>query len=73
MPFPQFSKTFQNTEIPEFHTQINIITKRVYLRGLEYIKVQDAHLLENGLVQSNQYQAFEGYQKTLKTYEPEKF
>ena len=39
IPFPQFSRTFETTEIPEFHTEINIVTKRVYLRGLEYVKL----------------------------------
>ena len=35
--FPQFAREFGTTEIPKFHTQmnINILTKRVYLRGLE--------------------------------------
>ena len=64
--------TFETTEIPEFHTEINIVTKRMYLRGLEYVKLQDAHLLENGVVQPNQRKAYSIYTKVEEKYNPEK-
>ena len=71
-PFPKFPRAFKTTEIPEFHTEINIVTKRVYLRGLEYVKLQDAHLLENGVVQPNQRKAYILYTKVKEKYVPEK-
>ena len=61
----QFCKSIEETVDPEFHTALNIATKRVYNRGLEYCRLQDAHLLENEIVQQNQALAYERYCKTL--------
>ena len=61
----QFCKSIEETVDPEFHTALNIATKRVYNRGLEYCRLQDAHLLENEIVQPNQALAYERYCKTL--------
>jgi len=60
VPFPQFPMTFEKTEIPEFHTEINSV------------KLQDAHLLENGIVQPNQRKAYSIYTKVEEKYNPEK-
>ena len=51
---------------------MNIATKRIYLRGLEYCKLMDVHLLENKVVQENQQTAFDKYTGTLPAYEVQK-
>ena len=61
----QFANSLEEAQDPEFHTEINIITKRMYNRGLEYCKLQDAHLLENNVAQPNQEEALNNYLKIL--------
>ena len=60
-PVYQFANSVEEAQDPEFHTEINIISKRMYPRGLEYCKLQDAHLLENNVAQPNQEEAFNDY------------
>ena len=64
-PVYQFANSVEEAQDPEFHTEINIITKRMYNRGLEYCKLQDAHLLENNVAQPNQEEALNNYLKIL--------
>ena len=71
-PINQYSKSIEEVEDPEFHTALNIATQRIYLRGLEYCKLMDAHLLENKVVEKNQQQAFNKYTDTLSPYESQK-
>ena len=67
-PVYQFSKSIEETIDPELHTVLNIASKRVYNRGLEYCRLQDAQLLENEIAQPNQASAFERYCKTLPNF-----
>ena len=64
-PVYQFANSVEEAQDPEFHTEINIITKRMYNRGSEYCKLQDAHLLENNVAQPNQEEALNNYLKIL--------
>ena len=71
-PINKYSKSIEEVEDPEFHTALNIATPRIYLRGLEYCKLMDAHLLEKKVVEENQQQAFDKYTDTLSAYESQK-
>ena len=64
-PVYRFANSVEEVQDPEFHTEINIISKRMYNRGLEYCKLQDAHLLENNVAQPNQQEALNDYMKIL--------
>ena len=64
-PVNQYKKSLQEVVDPEFHTALNIATKRVYNRGREYCKLMDAHLLENMIVVEKQQAAFSRYKNTL--------
>ena len=66
-PINQYDKSIEEVEDPDFHTASNIATRRKYLRGLEYCKLMDAHLLENSVVQENQRLAFDKYQVSKNT------
>ena len=68
-PKYQYDKSLEEVDDPDFHTASNIATRRVYLRGLEYCKLIDAHLLENEIVQENQRLAFQNLKKTLPAFE----
>ena len=68
-PTYQYDKSLEEVDDPDFHTASNIATRRVYLRGLEYCKLIDAHLLENQIVQEEQRLAYEKFEKTLPTYQ----
>ena len=68
-PKYQCDKSLEEVDDPDFHTASNIATRRVYLRGLEYCKLIDAHLLENQIVQEEQRLAYEKIEKTLPTYQ----
>ena len=44
------------------------MTKRVYNRGLEYARLIDAHLLENGVVHKTQQNLYNEFNKILPAY-----
>ena len=44
------------------------MTKRVYNRGLEYARLIDAHLLENGVVHKTQQNLYNEFKKILPAY-----
>ena len=52
-PIYQYHRSVEESEDPEFHSASNIAACRIYLRGLEYCKLMDAHLLENAVVREN--------------------
>ena len=71
-PVNQYKRSLQEVVDPEFHTALNIASKRVYNRGLEYCKLMDAHLLENMIVQEKQQAAFRRFKNTLQDYQDQK-
>ena len=68
----QYDKSLEEVDDPDFHTASNIATRRVYLRGLEYCKLIDAHLLENEIVKEEQRLAYKNFKSTLPTYKAQK-
>ena len=71
-PVNQYKQSLQEVVDPEFHTALNIASKRVYNRGREYCKLMDAHLLENMIVLEKQQAAFSSYKNTLQAYQDQK-
>ena len=68
-PAYQFTNSVEEAHDPEFHKEICIISKRMYNRGLEFYKVQDAHLLENNISQPDQQEAFNNYTMIIPAYQ----
>ena len=68
-PVNQYKNSIEEVIDPEFHTALNIATRRVYQRGLEYCKLMDAHLLENSVVQENQLKAYDKFSRTVSAYQ----
>ena len=63
--------TIQEAVDPEFHTALNIASRRVYGRGLEYRKLMDARLVENSIAQNN-LASFRKYLEFVPAYEDRK-
>ena len=71
-PTHQYAESIETAQDPEFHTRENIMTKRVYNRGLEYVRLIDAHLLEEGIVQKTQQTLYNEFKKVFPAYQNNK-
>ena len=71
-PTHQYAESIETAQDPEFHTRENIMTKRVYNRGLEYVRLIDAHLLEEGIVHKTQQTLYNEFKKVFPAYQNNK-
>ena len=71
-PTHQYAESIETAQDPEFHTRENIMTKRVYNRGLEYVRLIDAHLLEEGIVHKIQQTLYNEFKKVFPAYQNNK-